>query len=222
MGGGNAKSLIGIYSNKLWRTYRGLNVKSEAIIIVLMISAFLTVGCVENDSAEQSVGVDNVKYPAPADIRTGNSTEDPIVPSDVKLVNVTDTIPDTPTSGTPAFSVTHPSITIISPTENGNVSSRNIVKGTSTNISGSNLNIYVLVCPIESQEWWVQPNVKLLSNGNWSTNAFFGDQANLQKDSGKKFMITVIATSTKLERGRTLEDIPENVYQVDITEVVRT
>jgi hypothetical protein len=131
------------------------------------------------------------------------------------------TITPTPTP-TPAPTTTlTPTITISSPTEGDQVSLRHIVEGTSAGVYGSNLKIYVLVYPIEVGRWWVQPDVNILPNGNWDTNVYFGDPANPSKDIGKKFRISVIATSVKLKEGEQLENIPDNAYRVDIKEVVR-
>ena len=130
----------------------------------------------------------------------------------------------TPQTTTPQITTpppTPPTITISSPTEENIVSLRNIVEGTSTSVYGSNLNIYVLVYPIEGGRWWVQPDVNILANGNWDTNAYFGDSANPSKDIGKKFKVSVIVTSAKLQEGQQLEKVPDNIYRVDIREVVR-
>lgn len=144
------------------------------------------------------------------------------------VVTPTPTVIPSPTTPIPPTSPptpTQPKITVSSPKGGDNVSLRQIVKGTSTGVYGSGLSIYVLVYPIAAGgPWWVQPEVSILTNGNWETNAYFGDPANPSVDIGKKFKISAIITSVKLKEGMRfgkVEDVSGIVYRIDIEEVVR-
>lgn len=191
--------------------------RREAIIIVLLISVFLALGCTSNDSTKQSVE-NNATYKAPPEPTYENSNESTSVPINATPENMTEKILETSNNTIPRETVPI-SITIDSPSENEQVSPRSIVEGTSTGIHGSNLNLYVLVYP-EGDYWWVQ-DVTIDSSGNWESNAYFGDPTKPDESIGKKFRIAVIATSEKLDVGDKFDTVPENVYRADIKGVVR-
>lgn len=172
--------------------------RREAIIILVVISVFLALGCTGNDSTEQPVDEnDTNKSNSPPEPITENDSGNLIVPPEVTSVN----------------------ITIVLPKENDLVSKRSFVEGTSSGIYGSNLNLYVLVYP-EGDYWWVQ-ETDIDSNGNWESNAYFGDPTKPSESIGTKFRIVVIATSIQLEAGEKFDNVPENVYRADIKEVIR-
>ncbi|MBL7117161.1 MAG: hypothetical protein ISS94_00020 [Candidatus Syntrophoarchaeum sp.] len=114
-------------------------------------------------------------------------------------------------------------ITITSPTEGDEVSWRYNVEGSSTGVYGSELNVYVLIYPLESNgPWWVQPPVILHPDGNWEASCYFGrDPSEYPEDIGDYFKVCAIVTTLKLEQGQQWYSLPDYVVKSEIVQVRR-
>lgn len=92
-------------------------------------------------------------------------------------------------------------VSISSPVNGDTVNYREIVSGNSTGVYGSGLHLYVLVNPIESgEEWWIQTEATVSSDGSWQTIAQFGED--VEEHIGKEYRVSAIVTSDELELGK--------------------
>jgi hypothetical protein len=118
-------------------------------------------------------------------------------------VSVQATIQNTPAMTTSPMITAPPpqtSITITSPKAGSVVDYRTTVQGTSAGVYGTPVYLSVVVRPQEpNNEYWLQPDVTVQENGDWFTNdpAYFGSDAT-SKESGKKFTVYVVTSTTKL------------------------
>lgn len=93
-------------------------------------------------------------------------------------------------------------ITITSPRDGDVVDYRTMVKGTSGGVAGSSRTVSIVILPEQpGNEYWVQPDVVLLDNGNWSVLANFGNDATAA-DRGKKFTVYAVLSAEKLPEGK--------------------
>ncbi len=196
----------------------------SSLILVLAVLGILAVfsGCLgssqqgtPNPTPEPTSEVTDLETPPETTISTPGEEE---LPASTPIPTPTPVI----TSSTD--SVTPPKITISSPGEGDQVSLRQTVEGTSTGIYGTDYGIYVLVYPNATETdllWEVQPKVDISPNGNWNTNAYFGDPANPANDTGKHFKIAAIVSSAMMENGSLFAEIPDVVYRANINDVVR-
>jgi hypothetical protein len=97
-------------------------------------------------------------------------------------------------------------ISISSPSSGDTVKYRELVSGSSSGVYGSDLHLYVLVNPIESgEEWWIQTEATVSSDGSWQTIAQFGED--IEEHIGKEYRVSAIVTSDELSLGK-LDDSP--------------
>ncbi len=79
-------------------------------------------------------------------------------------------------------------IMITSPPEGGEVDRRHAIEGT---VSSPAREVWVVVHPLDTSSYWVQPRVSVDSSGAWQSMAYFGRSGDL--DIGKRFEIVAIA-----------------------------
>jgi hypothetical protein len=132
--------------------------------------------------------------------------------------------PSPTVSPSPTPAPTPPSITLTSPADGAEISWREYVKGSSKGVVGSNLNLYILIYPIESGgPWWVQPPPTILSNGNWEAFCYFGrDPAEYPEDNGNSFKVISILTIQKLEEGQQWSALPDREDESEMVTVKRS
>lgn len=177
--------------------------KRKNIIGLIAMLAIVTIaifaGCIENEE--------------PVPTLTPTYTPEP-------TVTPTPSLTETPTpTPTPA-----PAITITAPTEGNIVSWREIVEGTSEGAYGSELDIYVLVYPIDAGgPWWVQPDVDIFHDGSWEVNCYFGRDPKIHpEDKGARFRIRAIITTQKLREGQQWQKLPDYIVSSETIKVIRS
>jgi len=98
-------------------------------------------------------------------------------------------------------------IIIISPTDGSHVCMQAMVRGT---ISDSNLQVFVLIHPMATDRFWVQPLPE--RGSNWHTYCFFGEP---NRGIGEPFEIIAVASRNRnlFRRGDTLPSpLPDNPH----------
>jgi hypothetical protein len=90
-------------------------------------------------------------------------------------------IPVAATTGTP--------ITITSPHDDSEVDQRHFIQGM---VSAPDKDVWVVVHPLDTSSYWVQPRVSVRSDGTWRVVAYFGRSGDL--DKGKKFEVVAIGS----------------------------
>jgi hypothetical protein len=103
--------------------------------------------------------------------------------------------------------ITHQPINIISPSDRTSVCWRTMVRG---KISKSNLQVFILIHPMATDKFWVQPIPNMRSDGRWEAYCFFGEQ---NQGIGEPFEIIAVASGNRnlFRRGDTLPSpMPDN------------
>lgn len=109
------------------------------------------------------------------------------------------------------------SINITSPEHKGDVEWHPWVGGKTSLPSNSEYNIYVLINPVDSSSWWVQPKAILYDDGTWEAYVYFGRRG---MDEDTWYTACAIVTSSELGED-TLDNIPENLAKSDYIRVRR-
>lgn len=79
-------------------------------------------------------------------------------------------------------------ITITVPPDGSEVDQKSLVEGT---VSDSSQEVWVVVHPLDTSSYWLQPRVSVHSSGLWNSMAYFGRSGDL--DKGKRFEVVAIA-----------------------------
>lgn len=98
-------------------------------------------------------------------------------------------------------------INIISPTEGSRVCMRTLVRGT---ISNPNLQVFVLIHPMATDRFWVEPIPNMRPDGRWEAYCYFGKP---NEGIGNPFEIIAIASENRrlFEEGDELPSpLPDN------------
>lgn len=96
-------------------------------------------------------------------------------------------------------------LSITEPTEGSRVCMQNMVRGT---VSNPNLQVFVLIHPMATDRFWVQPLPE--RGSNWHTYCFFGEP---NRGVGEPFEIIAVASANRslFQRGDTLTSpLPNN------------
>ena len=75
------------------------------------------------------------------------------------------------------------------------VSQKQLIKGTSDNVSEQELNIYVLTYPYEAGMYWVQDKADIKPNGEWTVIGTYGEP----EHTGKLFKTVAIVTKNNIK-----------------------
>lgn len=186
---------------------------STMIVIFLISIAF---GCAEKEKApevkdnsslaSEDSGISNISSGSMDSTNESDSTNNSSSTLPVSIIennSANDSSSSSPTA----------TVSISSPVNGDTVKYTELVSGTSTNVSGSSLHLYVLVNPIETgEQWWVQPEVTVSSDGSWQTLVYFGD--NTDEHIGKEYRVSAIVTSEELAPGE-LDQSPLVKCRVD-------
>ena len=106
-------------------------------------------------------------------------------------------------------------ITITDPTEGSKVVHREYVKGT---VSDSHADVWVVIHPVETSDFWIQLPVTVKNNGTWKVKAYFGRAG---KDIGKEFEIRAFANPVSaLQEGKS-SNWPSSEARSDVIDVIR-
>ena len=100
--------------------------------------------------------------------------------------------------------------------QNGSlVSQRHDVAGT---VSDSDANIFVVIHPVTTSDFWVQPPVTVNSDGSWKVRVYFGRSG---MDKGAEFEVRAFANpSDTLYEGKTV-NWPKAAARSDVIDVTR-
>jgi len=108
-------------------------------------------------------------------------------------------------------------VKITEPSEGAKVSGRQTVKG---RVQKGYDDVWVIVHPIDTSSYWVQPSISAKKDGKWSITAYFGRSGNI--DVGKSFEIMAILNpQKKLKEGEYFDKWPVAESRSDIVTVVR-
>ena len=93
-------------------------------------------------------------------------------------------------------------VKIVDPVDNATIDGyRLVVRGTSSGMNRDTLNLYILVHPVQTSQWWVQSPPTVDQNGSWIADVYLGTP-----DMGNKqgYAIQAIVSSHELREGETL------------------
>ncbi len=106
---------------------------------------------------------------------------------------------------------------ILAPHDGDKVQWRQAVTGV---IAGRANDLWVVVHPLETAEYWVQPKINVRAGGNWRVRAYIGRPGDI--DVGKDFEVMAVAGSKqRLAEGRVLGDWPEARWRSEVVAVMR-
>ncbi len=107
-------------------------------------------------------------------------------------------------------------ITVTAPCDRATVAPRHFVEGM---ISDSNAQVWVIIRPMETADYWVQPNVTVREGGKWKVLCYFGEPG---KHSGKPYEVMAFGNpKEKLKEGQLLSNWPQAQSKSQVVEVVR-
>ena len=108
-------------------------------------------------------------------------------------------------------------IEITKPAHGAIVARRPTVEGT---VSDAGATVWVVVNPLPSFEYWVQPRVRVHRSGAWKVEIYIGRPGDL--DRGKTFEIIAVANPTReLREGVVLGAWPDAEASSAVVEVTR-
>lgn len=106
---------------------------------------------------------------------------------------------------------------ITDPKDGAKVPMQPIVRGT---VSNTQAQVWIIVHPMATNGFWVQPKPTVKENGKWAASIFIGREGKV--DVGEHFEIMAVANPMpKLRRGDVLDDWPEAQAKSQVIEVVR-
>lgn len=127
--------------------------------------------------------------------------------------------PTAPSTGTPC---PYPpldanrQIVITAPCDGAKVAPRHFVEGL---VSDSNAQVCVVIRPLETPDFWVQPSVTVREGGKWKVLCYFGEPG---KHSGKPYeVMAFVNPKENLKEGQLLSKWPEAQSKSQVIEVVR-
>ncbi len=108
-------------------------------------------------------------------------------------------------------------IAVNSPPDGTSVLERPIVGGS---VAGNVAQVWVIVHPMETSDYWVQPKVAVRRGGLWRVQVYIGQPGSI--DVGKHFEIMAVANPRRtLREGLVLGTWPEAESQSAVIEVIR-
>lgn len=108
-------------------------------------------------------------------------------------------------------------ITVSSPCDGDTVEARMFAEGV---VSDSNAEVWVIIHPLKSSDYWVQPRVSVREGGKWKVLCYLGQPGSV--DSRKHFEIRAIANpKAHLRENQLLSGWPKAQSISRVIEVVR-
>ncbi len=108
-------------------------------------------------------------------------------------------------------------ITIRYPSDGASVPELPIIEGS---VSDNTAQVWVIVHPMETADYWVQPKTSVRRTGLWRVQVHIGRPGNI--DVGKHFEIAAVANPAQsLREGLVLGTWPRAQWQSDVIEVKR-
>jgi len=106
---------------------------------------------------------------------------------------------------------------ISKPSDNEKVPERPLIEGKTSNPTA---RIWVVVHPMKTSQYWVQPNVTVRQDNTWRTVIYVGRPGNI--DVGEMFEIMAIANPRDpLKEGAVLDDWPAGESKSQVIQVTR-
>jgi hypothetical protein len=106
---------------------------------------------------------------------------------------------------------------IDAPCDGAKVAQRHFVQGV---VTDAKAQVWVIVHPMETSDYWAQPNVTVRDGGKWKVLAYFGEPG--AQHSGKSFEVRAVANpKLPLKEGQMLAKWPEAESTSQTIEVVR-
>lgn len=115
------------------------------------------------------------------------------------------------------YGQTSETLEIIEPNDQSSVVQRPVVEG---KLMKSNLDVWIIVHPLEVSDYWVQPKANVKADSTWKTIIHIGRPGSV--DFGKLFEIKAFAgVKSELHEGQVLNDWPKAKYSSQLIEVTR-
>ena len=113
--------------------------------------------------------------------------------------------------------VTPAGLSILEPVDGASVHARHLVQGV---VRDRGTLVWLIVHPVETGAFWVQPAVTVGWSGRWSLQAYFGRGGGI--DAGKRFEVMAIADPAQtLREGEVLGTWPEAAWRSEVVSVIR-
>ena len=107
-------------------------------------------------------------------------------------------------------------VTIDEPKDGNAVSWRPVVSGS---VSMPNARVWLVVHPLQTAQYWVQPRVTVMQDGSWRTQAYIGEE---HENVGQRFeLMAVVEQSGNLRDGLVLQSWPTGEARSDVLLVTR-
>ncbi len=89
------------------------------------------------------------------------------------------------------------------------------VRGSSSGLGDPDLHLYILVHPVATSLWWVQPFPTVDRDGNWVTRVYLGES---DVGNNEDYAIKAIITTEKLYEGNTfkVDELPSSIAEDQI------
>jgi len=106
-------------------------------------------------------------------------------------------------------------VLITAPLDKSEVDCRTSIQGTA---SDTKWEVWIIIHPMETGDYWVQPSITVQPDGTWEVIAYIGEPAHI----GKKFEImAVVNPQAKLHEGDKLKGWPQAQQKSKVIKVVR-
>lgn len=97
------------------------------------------------------------------------------------------------------------SIRIVSPKDGSTVEQRHLIRG---EVSDRASRVWVIVHPMDTSSYWVQPEISVRRTGAWTVTAYFGRSGTV--DAGKSFeVLAVVDPEVDLREGQFFDKWPD-------------
>jgi hypothetical protein len=104
---------------------------------------------------------------------------------------------------------------ITRPTDKSKVTMRSAIEGIAPDVQ---TKVWVIVHPIETSEYWVQPKTTVKEDKAWKVMVYIGDTP----DKGKEFEIMAVGNpKSSIKEADRLTDWPEGEWKSQVIEVTR-
>lgn len=109
-------------------------------------------------------------------------------------------------------------IVLIAPCDGTTVAQRGFVEGL---VADSNAEVSVIIHPIETSDYWVQPNVTVREGGRWKVLCYFGERGAQHSGRHYEVMALILKAKGQLKEGQLFHNWPPGQSKSQVIEVVR-
>lgn len=108
-------------------------------------------------------------------------------------------------------------VRILEPRDGASVESKQLIQG---QVAGAVSQLWVVVHPLETSSYWVQPRVSIAHGGDWKVFGYFGRSGSI--DAGRAFEVLAIADpQIQLDEGMILDRWPPSRLASSVVTVMR-